>query len=433
MESQTDPQTAMSSIRQSGSQTLFSIQYLRAIAATAVVLAHASTSLLARDRSLIHLEAGGCGVDLFFVISGFIMFYTTDGRWMTRADFYRKRLIRIVPLYFLLTTIAFVLAVLMPHAFHTLTARPFDYLRSVCFVPFYNGKVQGLRPEIGQGWTLNDEMFFYLIFGFCLPLGRLLRLGLSAIILCSLALLGSIFHPVAPLLRTYTDPLLLEFLLGMVLGYSASSGQSGSRLPRAFQVLVAAGCAWMALGALVPSLPLPRFVLIGIPSAALVGGALWMERRGWLLRLPWMITMGDISYSLYLSHGFVLALLRRFWLRSFDVHAASAHLLYIATTFAVSVPLAVLIHRMIERPASDWLTFWWKRRSSRKRSALKGVEMAIEHLPCGCRPGHRDQWASSPMKTPLQSPYANPRHKENALKVSDLPPACEGAPVFQRK
>jgi exopolysaccharide production protein ExoZ len=110
---------------------LDSIQYLRAIAAIAVVFGHGSTSLFANGRALIPLaQIGAKGVDLFFVISGFLMFFTTDQKRVLPRKFFRRRLIRIVPLYFILSTFGFVMAIISPHSFQMLTARPIDYLRS---------------------------------------------------------------------------------------------------------------------------------------------------------------------------------------------------------------------------------------------------------------------------------------------------------------
>jgi exopolysaccharide production protein ExoZ len=375
----TGTSTSATSPRSDARRPLESIQYMRGLAAVMVVLAHASSSLLEHQRPLINLQVGGYGVDLFFVISGFIMFYTTDGRGLTRTAFYRKRLMRIMPLYFLLTTLAFVLAFVMPHSFHTLTARPADYLRSILFIPFFNTVVQGIRPEIGQGWTLNYEMFFYLLFGLCLPMARTLRLVFCAVGLSALVLVGCVIHPANPLLHAYTDPLLLEFLLGMVLGYSARNVRLRAWLAMG---LIVSAVSLLGLEMLSGPLSLPRFLMVGIPAAAVLSAALWLEGRGGMPHMSWLLLLGDSSYSLYLTHGFVLALLRRVWLSRFDSHRVETHLAYFAATLVLSVPTGILIYRMVELPAGEAMMWCWKQiagvSSLRKNVLRVTVTPAVE-------------------------------------------------------
>jgi exopolysaccharide production protein ExoZ len=344
-----------------GAIKLNSIQYLRAVAAFLVVFAHASTSLLEKNRSLIHFEMGGRGVDLFFVISGFIMFYTTDVKPITAGNFYLKRLVRIVPLYFVISTVGFAFAFLLPHSFRTMSARPLDYLRSVLFIPFYNAKVHGIRPEIGQGWTLNYEMFFYLIFGPCLAISRRWRVLPCVAVFSTLTLLGWVFHPVSPALITYTDPLLFEFLFGMAIGYFLREPLGKRWAAAGVWTLFACGCALILLQIAAPTLPLPRFVQIGVPVAAVVSAALWLELRGYIPRISWLLLLGDSSYSLYLSHTFVLSLLRRIWVTLFDVQLISTHALFMLASALVATPVSVFLYRRVERTLSRELETMLKR------------------------------------------------------------------------
>ena len=122
----------------SGRLSFFSIQYLRALAALGVVLIHGSTSLLPHDGALLPLNIGNAGVDLFFIISGFLMFYTTANKTVSTLDFYVKRMIRVVPMYFLASTLAFGLALALPQFTRTFSPRVADYVRSILFIPYYN-------------------------------------------------------------------------------------------------------------------------------------------------------------------------------------------------------------------------------------------------------------------------------------------------------
>jgi peptidoglycan/LPS O-acetylase OafA/YrhL len=331
---------------------LFAIQYLRAAAAIGVVLAHGSTSLLGNGQALIPLEAGGKGVDLFFVISGFIMFYTTDTRPISAAEFYRRRIARVVPLYFILSTVGFLLAFALPHAFNTMTSQPLDYLRSILFVPFYNARTRNFHPEIGQGWTLNYEMFFYLVFGPCLALTRRWRIVPCLVLFCALSLAGAVLHPAGPLLSTYTDDRLLEFVLGMFVGYFLRQPIAPSWRTPAVWALASLACACVLLQIAAPAVTLPRLLATGLPATAIVAVALWLELRGRIPKLPWLLLLGDASYSLYLSHTFALALLRRLWLHSFDTGLIRTHVLYLLAACLLAIPASVLLYRWVELPAS---------------------------------------------------------------------------------
>jgi exopolysaccharide production protein ExoZ len=106
---------------------------------------------------------GGGGVDIFFVISGFIMVYTTQSHHVGPFSFFVNRVVRIVPIYWLLTLAVFTLAVIAPHLLGATRAAPSELLKSLLFIPFAksNGAVQ---PILFLGWTLNYEMFFYMLF-----------------------------------------------------------------------------------------------------------------------------------------------------------------------------------------------------------------------------------------------------------------------------
>ncbi len=331
---------------------LFAIQYLRAAAAIAVVLAHGSTSLLGNDQAIIPLESGGKGVDLFFVISGFIMFYTTDTKPISAAEFYRRRIARVVPLYLILSTAAFLLAFALPHTFNTLTPQPLDYLRSILFIPFYNATTHNFHPEIGQGWTLNYEMFFYLVFAPCLALSRRWRILPCLVLFSALSLAGAIFHPTGPLLSTYTDDRLLEFVLGICVGYFLRQPIALPWRTPAVWTLFAVACASVLIQLTAPTLALPRLLATGLPATAIVSVALWLELRGRIPKLPSLLLLGDASYSLYLSHTVVLALLRRLFLHHIDVALVRTHALYLLAACLLAIPASILLYRWVELPAS---------------------------------------------------------------------------------
>jgi exopolysaccharide production protein ExoZ len=341
---------------------LVSIQYLRALAALGVVLCHASISLLDKAQSLLPFGAGSAGVDLFFVISGFIMYYTTANRTMTTGEFYLKRLIRIFPLYFAVSSAAFFLARLAPSATRTFSPHLYDYVRSILFVPFYSTMSQGvdsltplMRPEVGQGWTLNYEVFFYFLFGLSLYLPRRYRMRAFVALFLLLTAIGALFHPSSAILSTYTDSLLLEFVLGVLIGHFLIRNLPRSVMTIGISMLTVGGIASVAIQ-MFATVSLPRVIAYGLPAACLVALALWLEHKHLVPKVWAFVLLGDASYSLYLLHGFVLAILRRVWARYSNVNLVSTHIVFVLVSTIAAEIVAVAVFTYAERPTTRILT-----------------------------------------------------------------------------
>ena len=142
---------------------LFNIQALRAVAALLVVFVHIDRlAELAGFRSGT-TAFGNTGVDLFFVISGFIMVVTVTERPQSPSQFFRHRVARIVPLYWLVTLAVFTLALVAPVLLQSTKANPAELLKSLAFIPYPRSDGQ-MHPLVFVGWTLNYEMMFYALF-----------------------------------------------------------------------------------------------------------------------------------------------------------------------------------------------------------------------------------------------------------------------------
>ena len=196
------------------------IQVLRGIAASLVVLNHYSMIYgeSGSRRSWIvgsgFGDIGACGVDLFFVISGFIMVYTTtDKSGMRDAfDFIERRALRIYPLYWLWTT---VLLLLWGGGFALTKSRlSVSYLiNSYLLFPSFNG--HNYHPVLGQGWTLSFEILFYLVFACTLLVkARRARVVVLALSFAALFLCGRFLLPDGSVRYLIADPMILEFLFG---------------------------------------------------------------------------------------------------------------------------------------------------------------------------------------------------------------------------
>src|ERR1051325_7145567 len=186
----------------------FSVQYLRGIAAVAVVYFH--TKLIMAGFSWpLGRPFGAGGVDLFFVISGFIMMVTTSAKSQSPWGFFLKRIIRVVPLYWGATLAAVALFLLVPAAFQKQTMSLSHVLLSLLFIPHHVGGEIGAAPFFKIGWTLNFEMFFYLVFGLTLLLrSAWQRLLAIAMLFTSLTIAGAVIHPSSAALGYYTSPCL---------------------------------------------------------------------------------------------------------------------------------------------------------------------------------------------------------------------------------
>lgn len=324
-----------------------SIQYLRAIAAIMVVVFHLEPQL--RRMGYGGEWAGwlSSGVDIFFVISGFIMWVTTSRRSLTPIQFYWRRIVRIVPLYWLLTTVVVVVMLLSPMS---LQSSRFDFshvLASYFFVPWPHPVKAGMEPALIPGWTLNYEMFFYAIFGLTLPFSKAYRLFLTLFVLVLLVIIGldggagngSIFG-------FYSSSIILEFGLGMILGWYFQSGRNISPLFAAMLILIG---VFIIIATAPYKDTVPRFQLWGFPAMAIVGGVLALEAAGLVPRFAILHGLGDASYSIYLSHGMVLSATSQWWRRMGFVELDYALIVYSVFGVAAAVVVGFFVFMYAER------------------------------------------------------------------------------------
>src|ERR1700754_1123701 len=216
------------------------IQILRFFAALAVVAFHALGAPpkgfeVPESALSFALSYGGRGVDLFFVISGFIIFYATHGASLTPAEFLRRRVERIVPLYFFVIFTVTALAITLPATFDTPDwYTPRHILKSLAFIAFTDGDM----PVVYVGWSLEYEMYFYL--ATALPMALTRDVWRNIVVMFSaVAILGQIPGVGAALgnYAFFADPMILEFVLGVIVGSVFVNGRTSWPLP------VAAACA----------------------------------------------------------------------------------------------------------------------------------------------------------------------------------------------
>ena len=288
-------------------QLILPVQYLRGIAAMMVVWHHATAQIPA-VAALFPSAFGTSGVDLFFVISGFIMVVTTHGSAMTPWQFLKRRMVRVIPPYWILTLLMIALALAAPGLFKTLQLSGATVVQSLLFIPHYSlAFPQQAWPVLVPGWTLNFEMFFYALFALSMGLRPAWRVGGLALAIGALVTAGAVFGPFRSAIAvTYTSPLLLEFGAGALIGRWWSADK------RALPLGLSLAC--LAVGAMLLVLrdtaPFGTFNPF-FGATLLVIGA--VDRRAGHLHWPVLQTLGDASYAIYLTHLFTLGILRTAW------------------------------------------------------------------------------------------------------------------------
>ena len=326
---------------------IYNIQVLRAVAAFLVIFAHLEVLL-----SILGIpKFGWTGVDLFCVISGLIMVYTTSQKPTTALAFFSHRIARIVPIYWLLTIVVFAMALVAPNLLQGTHATAGLLAKSLLFIPDQraDGRVE---PLLFVGWTLNFEMFFYLVFTIGLTIRRRL-IGVLASVACLVVLViaGLVYRPSGVLAAFYTRPIMLEFGFGMLIGLALPI--LPTRLPAAAKiglvVLMAAALITIAISPIVfPTIS--SVICNGLPAAIAVASAAALERSGSAIRNPILVGLGAASYSIYLIHPFVTQVVQKLG-HALHVHGVTAVGLLIACFIAVAV-VGTLVYRLIERPLS---------------------------------------------------------------------------------
>lgn len=363
------------------------IQIMRAVAALAVVFYHdgiESTAIcVATGNPCIYdFTIGGFGVTLFFMISGFIMVMTSWNSFAqpgAGSQFMRRRLTRIVPLYWLVTTIAVVGALLVPSMLNVPVDDPIYIASSYLFWPM--ARVNGLiRPIANLGWTLNLEMMFYAVFAFALFFDRKRGMFIAVAFLSCATLLqmtgifavGGLLS--SPPLNFWADPIILNFILGMLVAVLYKQQFRVSLTETRLLIAIS------AVGLLIinnihgtlDTIPENSFINRGVLTFAIafmfIAGTLGPQVD--VAKPLWRagLLIGDASYSLYLVHPFFLRPMSKIWGRTIGDYLPVWSFSIVAMMLAVSVGLVVYL--FVERPVTNYLAQKTKTPVSNSKASL---------------------------------------------------------------
>jgi len=323
-----------------GEQQQYSIQILRAVAACTVVYLHTFTAPV----------FGLFGVDLFFVISGYVMCMIVDSRNPRPAVFLMDRITRIVPLYWVVTTMLLVVAWVAPGLMGSTVADFGNYLLSLLFIPHFREDGQ-VFPLLMVGWSLNYEMVFYLIICVVLTIDRARYKWLLPVAVLAVYLSNVLLDETTATQQFLDNPHWLEFILGS-LGYEIHRRGLVPHIHPALALLLV-GVTYVSM-VLMENKPAGRFFNAGVPSFFML--MLLLQLEGEIRRLQTgvlrlIVHIGDSSYATYLTHMFVIGFVERVVFARLGIEGNLGTALI---SMACCLVVGSLTYRFVDLPLTRW-------------------------------------------------------------------------------
>tara|TARA_Y100001958_G_C21219609_1_gene545000 strand:+ start:399 stop:1382 length:984 start_codon:yes stop_codon:yes gene_type:complete len=311
-----------------------SIQVLRFFAAFSVMMVH-----------LPIFEFGIWGVDIFFIISGFIMMYVTENN---EKFFLIKRIFRIVPLYWILTLGVFILAIFVPDILNNTTANIEHLFKSLFFIPFdKNGT--GHFPILFLGWTLNFEVIFYFLFALSLVFFQKNKMIACSIFIIFFLAINKIFSEKNFIFETYANDIFIEFIFGMIL-FMIWKNFKNRILPNISNNLICLTSLFISIF-IFNYYDFSRSISYGLPSFILALYFLFFLNH---LNFPKiLVSLGDASYCIYLLHPYIIQLFYKILkINEYDI------VIELIFTFVITIivfVISLLIYKFFEFPINHSL------------------------------------------------------------------------------
>ena len=346
-----------------GAGKIYSLQVLRALAALLVVYCHTldrqqvSAASVSFQQHFFYLQNfGAVGVDIFFVISGFIITVISTQYASHRRPgyFLARRLVRIVPVYWLVS--------LVPLLYDMKNGQPVisEAVKTIFFFPLFD---HGLfdSPLLDVGWTLSFEMFFYLVVFSAMLITRRWHIQLAMIFLLSLIGLSYITRADNRFMDFFGNGIVIEFLMGALAGLVFLSPVTLKSSVTTF--LLATGAIALVAGIFLgygliseyravwnKSIVMDRVLIWGLPAALLVTGNVFKEKEKPVTHTSrWLILLGDASYSIYLTHTIILGALYARWSRWDLLYRIPPDIL-IGISILLTVLFGCIFYKTIELP-----------------------------------------------------------------------------------
>jgi exopolysaccharide production protein ExoZ len=334
---------------------IYNVHLLRVAAALAVVYYHITS-----EAGLnLPIACGTFGVDIFFVVSGFIIAYIGT---KSPDSFLLRRFIRIVPFYWSASLLLFCVAWFFPHLLRQTKADLPHLMYSLLFIP-HETQHSGMFPTMILGWTLNYEMYFYILFTVALLVSRrfapLICSAFLTLIVLAIALSGTENES----LKFYSRPIVFEFVFGIAVYYAvvkfdrrADHFREVGWLKWLLVASTAAASVFIVVQGLCAGFGLPRHIVCGLPALIIVLGAILIEKL-YRIQVKNKLTfvLGESSYILYLIHPYIIyGVLRLVVSPALGAGPATIGILILSLLVLCSA-IAIMIHLRFEKPAMDRL------------------------------------------------------------------------------
>ncbi len=333
------------------------IQALRGIAVLLVVLMHSLhiEQKYGGSNSILpdFFQFGMAGVDLFFVISGFVMVTVTRGKFRDVKESLRftyHRMARIYPTYWVYSLLLLVVFYVRPTWINNAGGNQVDILASFLLLP------SSILPMVVVGWTLIHEVYFYLVFAVILFLVPERRLTYAVLLWgFGVYLVNGYSNSTSPWISLVSHPLTLEFIGGCLIASVYFKRVVKTRreillLLALFGVAVSF-CGFSYYQHVTGSIALSdwwRVVILGIPALWVVYCLSNAERNGYVLHSS-LVMVGDASYSIYLSHILTLSAVGRIW-SLFATDSLVDNVLVVPILFMLVLGVGFLSYWMVEKP-----------------------------------------------------------------------------------
>ncbi len=334
----------------------YGVQMLRGFAALLVVFYHATKMVHDRiNGDFSQFIAGGAGVDVFFAISGFVIFLTyiyDYGKPKKWFEFLRQRMVRIIPLYWLLTCLKLVILIFSPDIAQHSTLNLNYVISSFFFIPSLNVEQRPL-PLLTSGWTLPYEMLFYILFAIALAF-RMRPIFWLTCTLLTLSFVGLWRTDEWGAVSVLLSPILVEFIFGMWIAYVTIKGW---RMPiKCAYIMIPAMFAIIISSNYLPELICLDFrvILWGIPGALLLMSIIALESRFRSISSGIPNLIGNASYAIYLTHGFVLPFVGILFSKMI-FNNIFGEIIIILLCLIISVVTGIITHVWVEKPLAIYI------------------------------------------------------------------------------
>ena len=361
----------------------YSLQSGRAVAAILVLLFHLGGTIAAEkyfgiQSFSVPFSFGDSGVEFFFVLSGFIIYYAHKldlGKPGSVVKYFYKRVTRIYPVYLIVFIGVYGLAIATPQLRNTVPHDISLIIQSLLLVPLNKELVGGTgAPVLIVAWTLQFEMMFY--FAFALGIINKLAGGLliAGYFLGLVLGLDKIGFPFSLLFSEY----ILLFLMGMLVAQLASYQSIVKVNPRYFASI---GLLFYVLTAFskITNLEISsslQTVLYGIGCSFIVLAMVFYEKQGvTFLKHRFVQLLGSASYALYLIHYPLISILCKVSMFiGLKNHGVLGALVAYFMIFAACILVAIVFHLIIEKPIAKWLRQFIEKPNKSMHRTAKAVD-----------------------------------------------------------